>query len=637
MEDALEGRVVCGTGSAAEDLRFHLSYRGVLQLLQGRCASVGMSQARQINLQEGPSRGNREGANGGIDRISRWIPLILFLTNLFLVYSFFLPNLRDINLWDEAAIVSSGRALLEGRIPIFASSPLTAALYAVLTIPFRSSPFWLIQACAAGRLVLFCLLWIGTYLVARQLDKRTAAVVMLGLLLVTPISLDFLRFPTDPLFASMAAISFSFVLAYRRSGNVRDVLWASFFLGLAALARNDGLILFLVFVPIVVFLCARRSRWYISLAAAVGPFIALVGGYVLLVGALTGSYGLGTAQRTYDNFESGQAAAYQGSGETNAVIEARLEARRLFGTPQENGYSVLRAIQRNPKAYLARLKAITLSFPDAVLHAYGIRFAAVILLLVVRGIVDLVRRRDYRQLGIMALWPAPLVTGFVITLFRPGHTLFPFYVMFALAGIGLATTLDNLERRSERLGWSIVLGLLAAYTLAANKLAVFYGVSILLLALWLCMLIRSGLRETRAVIPASLLVLACAGVIVRGGFPSPTLPALGMAADEQAVLYMHDHFPPGTPVAAGAPGAVVMAGMSSATLAAADVPTNRSPEGFLQWMRDQGIKAVYVDPLLTGEDPAIWTLIEKMIGNGLERVFVAEGGDYQILLVEPPG
>jgi hypothetical protein len=590
-----------------------------------------MSHTATVDM---PQEGSR-GEEGGRSPISRWIPLILFLVNLFLVYAFFLPNLRDINLWDEAAIVSSGRALLLGNFPSVAYSPLAAGLYAVLTIPFRTSPFWLVQACAAGRLVLFSLVWLGTYLVARQLNKPAASAVMLGLLLVTPISLDFLRFPTDPLFASMAAISLAFVLAYHRSGRVREALWASFFLGLAALARNDGLILFLVFVPIVVFLCGRLSRWHVTLAAAVGPFLAVVGGYVLLAGLMTGFYGLGTMQRTYDNFESGQQVVYHGPGETNAVIEARLEARRLFGTPEENGYSVFRAIWRNPKAYMARLEAVTRSLPDTLLHAYGIRFTAVIFLLVVRGIIDLVRRRKYRRLAILALWSAPLLTGFVITIFRPGHMLFPFYVVFAFAGIGLVAALGDLGGRRGKLVWSVVLGLLAVSTLVANKLAVFYGLSVLLLALWLCVLVQRALRGSRDVMPASLLVLACAGVIVRGGFPSPTLPTLGQAADEQAVVYLHDHFPPGTHIAAGAPGAVEMAGMSSATLAAADVPINRSAEAFVQWMRDQDIKAVYVDPLLTGEDPAVWNLLKQEIGSGLERVFVGEGGDYQILRVTP--
>ena len=63
-----------------------------------------------------------------------------------------------------------------------------------------------------------------------------------------------------------------------RSGRLRHVALASIFLGLSALARNDGLILFLVFVPIAVLLGAPLSRWWQSLAASVVPFVALVAG-----------------------------------------------------------------------------------------------------------------------------------------------------------------------------------------------------------------------------------------------------------------------------------------------------------------------------------------------------------------------
>jgi hypothetical protein len=131
------------------------------------------------------------------------------------------------------------------------------------------------------------------------------------------------------------------------------------------------------------------------------------------------------------------------------------------------------------------------------------------------------------------------------------------------------------------------------------------------------------------------LVLLIAGVVLRGNFPSPTIRTLGVAADEQAVVYMQEHLPPGTLVAAGAPGVVQTAGMVPATLSALDVPVGRSQEGFLRWMRDQGIRAVYVDYSLSSDNPAIWRLIEPQIGNGFERVFTADQGDIQVLLVQP--
>lgn len=563
------------------------------------------------------------------------LPLILFGANLLLVYSIFLPHLADINLWDEASMVASGRALLQGHVPGYAANPLVAILYALTYLPFKTSPFWLVQSTSLGRLILFSLLWLGTYLVARRLSRWAAPPVMLGLLFVSPLSIDFLRFPSDPLFASLAAISFSFVLAYQQEGRARHALWASFFLGLAALARNDGLILFLVFVPIMVLLAAPLRQWKVSLAAAIGPFVLVAGGAVLIAGLVNGSYDLGTMARTYDNFESGQQVVGGAPGEGNAVIQARLEARRLFGTPEENGHSVFRAIQRNPGAYWTRLKAILRALPDTILHAYGIRFAAILFLLAARGILELVLQRQWRLLAILGLWPAHLVTGFVITIFREGHVLFPFYIVLALAAIGIASVLEQIGNLWERIGWSVILGGLAFATLLTNKLAIFYGVIILLLAFWLCVVAWKMLEASAHATAVPLLILLASGLILRGGFPSPSIRVLGTAADEQAVLYLRDHLPPGSAVAAGAPGAVIEADMLPATLSAADVPTGRSSEEMVAWLRSQAIRAVYVDQTLWGDNPALWALLQQQIGKGLERVFVGDGGDYQVLLVKP--
>lgn len=565
--------------------------------------------------------------------LKAWLPLILFGANLLLVYSVFLPHLADINLWDEASIVAGGRALLQGQVPGYASNPLVAILYALTYLPFKTSPFWLVQSTSLGRLILFSLLWLGTYLVARRLSRWAAPLVMLGVLFVTPASIDILRFPTDPLFASLAAVSFSFVLGYWQEGRARQALWASFFLGLAALARNDGLILFGVFVPIMVLVAAPLRQWKVSLAASIGPFVLVVGGAVLITGLFNGSFDLGTMARTYDNFESGQQVVGGGTGEGNAVIQARLEARRLFGTPEENGYSVVRAIQRNPSAYLARLKAILRGLPDTILHAYGIRFAAILFLLAARGVLELIVRKQWRLLAMLGLWPAHLVTGFVITIFREGHVLFPFYIVFGLASIGIVSALGRLGNRWERFGWSGILGGLAVITLLTNKLAVFYGVILLLLAIWLCVVGLKILGTSSASSAVCLLILLAGGLILRGGYPSPSIRVLGSAADEQAVLFLRDHLPPGSAVAAGAPGAVIEADMFPATLSAADVPTGRSPEAMVDWLRSQGIRAVYVDQTLWADNRALWDLLQQQIGKGLERVFAGDGGDIQVLMV----
>jgi hypothetical protein len=66
-----------------------------------------------------------------------------------------------------------------------------------------------------------------------------------------------------------------------------------------------------------------------------------------------------------------------------------------------------------------------------------------------------------------------------------------------------------------------------------------------------------------------------------------------------------------------------------------DVPIGRPPEGFLDWLRDEGAVAVYVDDGLRTSSPRLWELLEPLIGHGLEEGFVGEQDDVLVLYVTP--
>ena len=670
----------------------------------------------------------------------RKIALLLFLVNLLLVWPSFLPNLSDINAFDEASYINSGHDLLDRGIwPNFAGSPLSSVFYALTYLPFHSSPFWLVQACSLGRVLLFTLLWWSAYLVAEAVGLRLALLVpgrasaagdgggsdgsggnalqapggvlaaggsddgmiwlplvVGGLLLVTSLATDMLHFPSDPLFAGLAALSLWQMLAYHENRRLKNLAWASGFMGLAALARNDGLAAFAVLAGLAVLLqlppfrdhsaAAPRMAWgrlARTAAALLLPFALLVGGYLVFFYLHTGRWEMGTLERTYLNFEAGQQVIYGGEGEQNIVIESRREAQRLFGSGEENDYSVLRAIQRNPAAYMERLVSVVKSLPERLLRAYGIRFAAVLFLLAGGGALKLLRRKQYGLLLLLALWPAHLASGFLITLFRPGHLQFPFYVIFALAGIGLLALLRALPglwelRRaglrapgaSLALAWLLILAALAGFGLATNKLAIFYNAVVVLAALLVVWLTGPHRDAPGGVLAAgdvggsaktgphpgplpqgeggrplavgeegrrmglALLVLLAAGLVLHGEYPSPRLRTLGVEAREQAVVFMAENLERGSLVAAAAPATVWGAHMTFANLTSLDVPSDKSAEDFVAWLRGQGIRAVYVDQVLTTNNPPLWALLEAQIGAGLERAFLADEGDVQILIVK---
>jgi len=533
--------------------------------------------------------------------------LLFFMINFILIFAVFLPNLSDINSWDEAAYVHSGMTLVEeGDWPSLAGNPFTTLFFSLTYLPFKTSPLWMVHSISIARVILFALLWLGAYLIAHELNE----------------------FPSDPLFASLAAFSLWQLLKYHHNQERKHVILASVFMTFAALARLDGLILFALLVLIIALLNFRTGRLLSSLAASTLPFLMILGGYILFYGAISGNFDLGISERSYHNFESGQQQIYIEVEGINPTVEARIETRRLFGTPEENRNSVFRAISRNPQAYLDRLIAVAKSLPQALLKAYGIRFSFVVFYFVLRGFVELVKKKHFSLTLILLLWPMHLVTGFVITLFRSGHLQFPYYVVFGLAAIGLSATLSNLENTLERRVVSLVMLGAAIYGIVDNKLAIYYGASLTLLAMWAIVFLQRKVQISKL---STLLILLCAGLVLRGGYPSPILRELGLDPKEQAVAFLVENYEPNTFVGTGSPGVVWAARMRAANLTSTDVPTNRSPEEFLQWLKRQNIEIIYVDHDLYSFSPAIWDLIEPQIGLGLNRVFILEQGNYQIL------
>jgi hypothetical protein len=560
------------------------------------------------------------------------LPVVFFLINLGLLYAYLLPNLSDLNLWDEAAYINSGRLLIEGQLNQFANSPLNSFFYGFFYLFVQKSPFWLLLADALGRFVIFTLFFSGAYLVARELRRFFNPLIMLGLLTVMPLAVEMFNFPSDPLFAALSAFTFWQVLRFYNSRRIKHLWLASLWLGLAASARNDGLVLLpiLVIVALILFLPGRR--WWQAVMASVIPFTAIVAGYVLFAGLVTGNFNPGITERTYSNFEAGHEAIYSEAGRTVPTIEAYIEARRVFGTPEENGYSIIKAISHNPEVYLRRVKAIFRAFPSILNDAYGIKYTAVLLLLAARGVLALFKRKELKLLLVMALWVTPLAVGFVNTIIRLGYLRFPYFILYALAGIGLHALVENIGNRREIAGWLLATILVGGLALAAWKTAVFYGVFLLLLAILVTWYLHKSFQSNKTLVPILLLVFFCAGLIMHGNYPGPKKWQLGVNGDEAASVYMADSLSEDAVVLAGTPAAVWMARHEYAGLNSADLPTFEDDAAFGRWVY-LNFDAIYIDHSVSAN---FLGMIEKHIGKEFFRVFVADDGDYQVLLVVPP-
>jgi hypothetical protein len=562
------------------------------------------------------------------------VALLSFAATLFLVYNFFFPGMRDINVWDESVYVNTGRNLAEGQLPSFARNPLIGLIYAVTYLPFANSPFWLVQSVAFGRLVLFGLMWLSCFLIATRLSDWIPPYSVAGLLLVFPVTLEILLNPSDALFAAMSGFAFWQLLAFCQTRAGRHLAWASFFCGLAALSRNDGLVLFGIFVALAA-LIIGRTRWQAFwLAAIAGPFAALVGGYLLLYGAVTGDFSLRTEERAYTAFQQGHAIDYRPDPtcDQKPLKCAVQQAAQLYGTAEENDFSIFNAIRRNPGAYLSRVSKQVRALPELVYDMLGPRTAFLMFILFARGALELIRRRAWLLAALLAIWPAFLGVYF-LTFFRIGYLRMPYYLLYVVAAIGAVSFLADARQQRPARVWT---GLLAAATVAGmltDTRALYFTTGLLLAALAMVRWLPDP-DDSRAPYAAGLIALLCVGLILRPTLDPPVRRDLAAGEEEQALLTAYAVLPPGSLVAAGAPGWVSAARLEYFDLNGPEFGELESGEQVYALLKAQGVEAVYVDSALSNANDHIWLLMEPDLDRWYDTAYSGREGSIRLLLLK---
>lgn len=559
-----------------------------------------------------------------------------FIFHLFLVAMELLPTLRDINLWDEAVYINTGKLFVEGQLTPYFRNPLVGILYALTYLPFQSSPFWLVKSATLGRVILFGLLWLSAALVGRRFEKWVSSYTVIGFLVVFPLLTEILVNPSDALFAAMSAFGLWQFLGYFDQRRPSNLLWTSVFIGLVALARNDGLLLFFIYLILVVLVSLKTERKLFTFAAAILPFLAVVGGYLLIYGLVTGEFVFGTSDRTYVAFQQGHMFVYESYGECKHQLGCDNDAvDALFGTPVENDYAIFKAIRRNPGAYSQRVVQIVKQLPQKLYYAYGLKTGYLMLLLAVRGVWVLIQEKRYRTLLVLAAWPAYLAIYF-LTFFREGYLMAIFYILFPLGALGIDAIVRNVAKKSERLAWTFLLTGLVVLGFSLGRMWLYVGAVGLLFAIWLTYFVAQQLEDQAQVRALGLMVMLVVGLVVRGKFTPFELRDLTEYAEEQAILELQDHLEPGSRVVAGAPGSMWAARMEYISIYDPSYAVS-SGEEMLAILQADGVDAIYVDHYLSNDNRAKWGLIESQIGEGIERIYAGREGSIQVLLVDQGG
>jgi hypothetical protein len=561
------------------------------------------------------------------------IVLLGLLVNIILIYPKLTPQLTGIGEFDESGYIYGGKELASGNFESIGKSPLAATFYALTYLPVQGSPDWFVYSCTLGRFALFGLLWLGSYLVAMRLAEYSSPLIIIGFLVISPVLPSIITNGNRALFAAISSFALWQLISFFREKAIKHLCLASFFVGLAISARTgDGAFLFLFLVGFSILLGINAKRTTMYLLSSLLPCTAIFGAYLLLNFLVTGKFVSADPGYLYTAFEQGQGQAYQSNYPgRNFYVEGMLDARRLFGTPEQNNKSVIAAVRRNPLAYLERIPRLAkLAYWYAV-DIYGGSLGVVFLLLAVRGAIGLIQKKQIMLLGILLGWSSYLIL-YILLVSEAGYFLLPFLVVFSLASIGLTSVVTGFDKKWERSIWTMALLGLIAYA-GAQPPQFLFGALILLPGLWVVWINMRNSPNREAGAAVSVVLIFCLMLIINGRGFSPRIPHRSevMSSQESAVLFMRQHLQPKTRVAGYAARDLMAADMTWVPILRSDIPNMVSDQDLRQWMTKNKVNAIYLDDNLKGSQPETWTLVERSIGESLKTAFTSDDGNIRLL------
>ena len=578
----------------------------------------------------------RNGPGLYVDHEHAVAALLFFLVAL-LVSADLVPTLDRISIGDESNYIDSGRLLVdEGKLRIFAWSPLAMALYGLAYLPFQDSPNWFVNTAAGGRVVTLILFWFAVYMCGRSVSSSVSPIVVMVLAAVWLPLIPFLGNLSDALFMAMSGLALWNIVEYRSDNSLKRLAVASCLVGLSACARNDGLLLFVSFL----LLTAWFTRWSgegragraVRIAAVSGlPFLIIVGGYVLAHGFSTGEFGLGTSTRTYYGFVDGHARSYPERNPGPVAYNwAAADVQEVFGARVEDEWFIFNAIRRNPGAFFDRTVRQLRVFPSRFDAAYG-GIAAVLLFLVARGVIRLWKSRQGWLLGLALIWHLHLLP-YSVTFWNQRYFQFLFIFLMIIGAVGAAAIISNFGAWRERaavlaaLAGAAALGVLFDGLSGAVPAVLFAGAVCYELAQRFAPALLAG-GPFRGLLAAVLCVsVVTVGLIgSKASLPLPPEPS----PEGRALQYLVKTVPEGTVVAAYGQKIPYAARMLHRQLP----DTLGDLEG---WLREHRIRAVYLDPAYKSRAPEVWqTLMDNAGPNGLLSTGYSDPGTDTYVLLPP--
>jgi hypothetical protein len=340
---------------------------------------------------------------------------------------------------DDSGYLFDGVRLVEqGTLMPLGSGPLSGILNGALYLFFPHDHMLLGYVSILRRVLLLIGILAAAGIAGKALGGKWGAWGAMALAAAARPVTTVLAVTADSLYSALAGLSFAILISgwigeKRGGGPMKTARWigVGLLLGFAALTRLDGLLLGVILVPLLWFFRGRNRSSARDALVFAGAFLLPVIVYVLAYGIVTGQWDPQIGQRSYLAFEQGHNFLYTDRYE---VVPSPSSAD-LYGTAEENGYSVLRAIARNPKAFLSRLPRTAANAARMFYDAYSILGGAMFLFLAAGGALALWNGGKRAVLGLALLWCLPLA-GYVLASYRPGFFGMLFPVVLALAAAG---------------------------------------------------------------------------------------------------------------------------------------------------------------------------------------------------------
>jgi hypothetical protein len=340
---------------------------------------------------------------------------------------------------DDSGYLFDGVRLVEqGTLVPLGSGPLSGILNGAIYLFFPRDHMLLGYVSIVRRILLLIGIMAAVGIAGKAVGGRWGGWGAMALTaFARPVS-TILMVTADSLYSVLAGLSFAVLVAgwigEKQNGKpISAPRWVGIglLLGFAALARLDGLLLGVIMIPVLWFFRGRNKSAVWDAAVFAGGFLLPVIVYILINGFVTGVWDPQLGLRSYLAFEQGHNFLYADRYE---VVPSPSSAD-LYGSAEENGYSVLRAIARNPNSFLSRLPRTAANAVRMYYNAYSILGGAMFLFMAAGGAAVLWRSAHRAVLGLALLGCLPLA-GYALASYRPGFfgMLFPVLLTLVVAG-----------------------------------------------------------------------------------------------------------------------------------------------------------------------------------------------------------